>query len=168
MKVLKSIVIISSSFCVLLSCNKNRDNVYYYIPESVNKPFAIIYDNKLGVNTNRNKKGQLVYVIPQNRILYVKNNEEPNVSISHIYYINKNGDTIKRIRNYYYDIYKQIPIKKGEIYELNSYYKTFNNIEKGLLQMQIIILSDNLTEKGKEDAIKSAVNLENFIYKHYR
>jgi hypothetical protein len=166
MKILKSTIIISS--CILLSCNKNRGNVYYYIPEGVNKPFAIIYDNKVDVNSNRDKKGQLVYVIPQNRILYVKDGEEPNISTSNIYYIDKNGDTIKRVRNYYYDTYKKIPIKRGEIYELNSYYKVFNKSNKESLRMQIIILGNDFTEKGQEDAIKSAVNLENYIYEHYR
>lgn len=162
MRILKSIII-KSSCLLFLGCNNENNNVYYYIPENVNKPFAIVYNSDLGVTTQKNEKGQLIYVIPDDRILYVKNNDqEPNVSKSKIYYINKNKDTIKRIRNYYFDLNKNIPIKKGDVYELNSYYKTYNKSKK-VLEMQIVIITNDFTEEGKENAIKSAVDLENYI-----
>lgn len=157
-KILKLISIINSIVILLLiSCyNNETKNIYYYLPKNLNKPFAIVFDDETKKSSN---KVNYVYEIPQNRILEADFSNEPNISKSKIYYVNNKIDTVKRIRNYYYDIYHKIPIKKGDVYELNTYYKEINMPMK-ILKIQIIIITDNLSENGKIDAVKSAVDLE--------
>lgn len=163
-KILKLINIINSLLVLLLlSCNNSDQNVYYYLPQNVDKPFAIFFDNDSKKSLDKLNN---IYIIPQNRILEMDFSSEPDVSKAKIYYVNNNNDTVKKIRNYHFDVYNNIPIKKGDVYELNTYYKKIS-VPPKTLQIQVVVLADDLSESGKANAMKSAVDLENYIIKRY-
>lgn len=164
-RILKLISIINSFVILLfLSCNNDSaKNVYYYLPKNVNKPFAIVFQNKTKKSSSKLNN---TYKIPQNRVLEADFSDEPNISKAKIYYIDNNNDTIKRVRNYHFDVYNKIPIKKGDVYELNTYYKKISNSSK-TLQIQVVIITDDLSEIGKANAMKTAVDLEKYIIERY-
>lgn len=161
MRILKLTAMISS-LLFLLNCSKSED-VFYYLPENINKPFAIIYNQKDGVKLEKNENGNWVHYIPENGILVLADDDPvPDSFYCKMYYIDNSGDTIKKIRNYHFDVYDSIPIKKNETYEIDSFYRESENVK-----FQVIIITDDLSPKGQEEARDSATHLANYIFKKY-
>jgi len=151
---------------LLTGCTKKGNKVYYFIPEEVQSPFAIVYNQLDGKDRHEYKNSQL-FIIPKNGILLTKESPVLDKKIKkNFYHIDSNKIILKEIRNFHFDSFNKLPLIDS-VYYFNSYIKTFEKPKKDELLFQIFLIGKDYSEQSFENLNKEAKNLENRLIKRF-
>ncbi|WP_417785502.1 DUF6843 domain-containing protein [Tenacibaculum sp.] len=150
---------------ISFSCSKKQE--FYYIPEGLNEPFAIIYEIDSGIKRQNIKESKL-FKIPSSGILLTQDVATFDTWIKpKRFLVDKEGNLLKEVRDYYIDKYNKVKIEQGSNYIYRSYTKKIKEKNKNQLRFTIFIYGPFESEEKIEELQKKALELENKIIEKF-